>query len=88
MGAHCEDVCPEGKIFSNHQIFFLFHRIFFSHSFEGFYGKHCMDFCSCPSPQFVCHAAHGCVCRIGYIGTDCLTPKGQYQELHNGNLSN
>lgn len=50
----------------------------------GFYGKHCMEFCSCPSPQFVCHAAHGCVCRVGFTGTDCLTPRGQYQELNNG----
>lgn len=53
----------------------------------GFYGKHCMESCSCPSPQFVCHAAQGCVCRVGYIGTDCLTPRGQAQELSNSMLS-
>lgn len=50
----------------------------------GFYGKHCMEFCSCPSPQFVCHAAHGCVCRVGFSGTDCLTPRGGAQELNGG----
>lgn len=59
---------------------------FFKFFFTGFFGKHCMDFCSCPSPQFVCHAAHGCVCRVGFSGTDCLTPKGQFQELHNGKI--
>lgn len=52
----------------------------------GFYGKHCMEFCSCPSPQFVCHAAHGCVCRVGFSGTDCLTPRGQFQELNGGTV--
>lgn len=53
----------------------------------GFYGPHCMEFCSCPSPQFVCHAAHGCVCRVGFSGTDCLTPRGQFQELNGGTVS-
>lgn len=43
-----------------------------------------MEFCSCPSPQFVCHAAHGCVCRVGFTGTDCLTPRGLYKEPDNG----
>lgn len=87
MGAHCEDVCPEGTTIRQCRkpmdLFLNEFRLFFS---TGFFGKHCMDFCSCPSPQFVCHAAHGCVCRVGFSGTDCLTPKGQYQELHNGNI--
>lgn len=47
---------------------------------EGFYGKHCMEFCSCPSPQFVCHAARGCICRLGFDGIDCLTPSQGYLE--------
>lgn len=50
---------------------------------EGFYGKGCIEYCSCSS-QFDCHAELGCVCKHGYSGTDCLTPKGQYQELNNG----
>lgn len=37
--------------------------------------------CSCPSQQFVCHAAHGCVCKSGFTGMDCLTPKSQSQQL-------
>lgn len=34
-----------------------------------------MEECSCASPQFVCHAARGCVCKSGFDGIDCLTPK-------------
>lgn len=45
-----------------------------------------MNSCQCRSAQFVCHAAHGCVCRVGFSGSDCLTPRGQYQELNSGNL--
>lgn len=63
-------------------LFFFFISFHWLHI--GFYGKHCMEFCSCASPQFVCHAAHGCVCRVGFSGTDCLTPRGQFQELNGG----
>lgn len=88
MGAHCEDVCPEGllNIFTSMQNIDIFHFSYIRFS-SGFYGKHCMEFCSCPSPQFVCHAAHGCVCRVGFRGTDCLTPKGLIQEPPSGNLA-
>lgn len=41
---------------------------------EGFYGLHCMEFCSCPSAQFVCQVARGCVCRQGFMGPTCETP--------------
>lgn len=89
MGAHCEDVCPEGTFFLTHKIehgaciFFKLNLLFLS----GFFGKHCMEFCSCPSPQFVCHAAYGCICRVGFIGTDCLTPKEKFEGYHKGNLN-
>lgn len=64
---------------------FVFHsgsffiKCIFSRNFYllRFYGKHCMEECSCPSPQFVCQAAHGCVCKSGFIGIDCLTPRSQ-----------
>lgn len=38
---------------------------------EGFYGNHCMEPCLCSSPNFVCHAAKGCICRVGFTGEDC-----------------
>lgn len=28
----------------------------------------------------MCHAAYGCICRQGFIGDDCKTPKGNAQE--------
>lgn len=39
-----------------------------------------MDFCSCSSTQFVCHAAQGCICRQGFIGRDCTTPSRSAQQ--------
>lgn len=47
---------------------------------EGFYGQHCMEFCSCLSTQYVCHVAYGCICRQGFMGTDCMTPSRSIQE--------
>lgn len=49
---------------------------------EGLYGLHCMEACSCTSPQKVCHAAYGCVCRQGFIGDDCLTPTRNAEQQH------
>lgn len=30
--------------------------------------------CACPSQNFVCHAAKGCVCRQGFTGVNCDVP--------------
>jgi len=30
-----------------------------------------MHSCACPSSNFQCHAAQGCVCRSGYMGENC-----------------
>lgn len=60
--------------------YFLFFLYFILVCPEGFYGLHCMEFCSCLSPQFVCHAAHGCICRQGFVGTNCMTPSRSAQE--------
>lgn len=38
---------------------------------EGFYGNHCMDACECPAGNFLCHAARGCVCMVGWSGKNC-----------------
>lgn len=63
----------------------LFHFFLLTVCPEGFYGQHCMDFCSCSSPQFVCHVAYGCICRQGFMGTDCLTPSRSAQEQEQPN---
>lgn len=49
---------------------------------EGLYGLHCMAACSCNSPQKVCHAAYGCVCRQGFKGDDCLTSTRNAEQQH------
>lgn len=39
---------------------------------EGFYGSNCFEICQCNrKPNFVCHPAHGCVCKTGYKGSNC-----------------
>ena len=35
---------------------------------EGHYGDHCMEACNCPGPNFLCHPAEGCKCKIGFKG--------------------
>lgn len=65
-------------------LFSISHTFQIYRSIFRFYGKHCMEECSCPSPQFVCHAARGCVCKSGFDGIDCLSPKsltGQSSKL-------
>lgn len=52
---------------------------------EGFYGQHCMEFCSCTSTQFVCHVAYGCICRQGFAGTDCMMPSRSVQDPEQSN---
>lgn len=47
---------------------------------EGYYGQHCLGECACKSDRFVCHAAHGCICRQGFTGEDCSKSKHDAQE--------
>lgn len=47
---------------------------------EGFYGSHCLDSCNCETSNFVCHVAHGCVCRQGFTGTRCDAQAGKIIE--------
>lgn len=47
---------------------------------EGYFGQHCLGECACKSERFVCHAAHGCICRQGFIGDDCSKLKHDAQE--------
>lgn len=79
MGTHCED----GEFWWRTAFFgscvlvlipCLFRYVPRSVCPEGTYGQFCMEFCACPSKQFVCHAIKGCICRAGFIGEDCLTP--------------
>lgn len=44
---------------------------------EGFYGEHCMRSCQCASPNFVCQATDGCVCRKGFSGENCDLTKAE-----------
>lgn len=36
-----------------------------------------MRSCQCPSPNFVCQATEGCVCRKGFTGENCDIPKAE-----------
>lgn len=39
---------------------------------EGFYGANCLEICSCSRKlNFICHPAHGCVCKSGFKGSNC-----------------
>lgn len=39
---------------------------------EGFFGNNCLEVCTCNrKPNFVCHTAHGCVCKSGWRGKNC-----------------
>lgn len=70
MGPRCEE--SELIMFLKPQKFSLTKLLLFiSVCPEGFYGLHCIESCSCKSTQFVCHVAHGCVCRQGFMGELC-----------------
>lgn len=36
-----------------------------------------MRYCQCASPNFVCQATEGCVCRKGFTGENCDIPKAE-----------
>lgn len=42
---------------------------------KGNYGNDCLEVCACKSDKFVCNATLGCMCRDGFTGDDCNTPK-------------
>lgn len=51
---------------------------------EGTYGDNCMEICQCDSTQYICDNIHGCMCRSGYSGDDCMTPRSAFQEMAGG----
>lgn len=57
--------------FCDYSLRFSFYGGFLSVCPEGFFGEHCYHSCNCPSQNFICHAADGCVCRRGFAGENC-----------------